>query len=96
MAWIAQDTFVAEDAAGAQVRVQKGAPFPDDHPLVKLDRDAAEAAEKDGVSRTPLFAPMNFGEPEPEPAPEPEPEPAPAPAKEAAAPRKGAATRKGT
>jgi hypothetical protein len=70
MAWIAQDTFVAEDAAGAQVRVQKGAPFPDDHPLVMLDRDAAAAAEKDGVTRTPLFAPMNFGEPEePEPTP---------------------------
>jgi hypothetical protein len=46
MAWIAQDTFVAEDAAGAQVRVQKGAPFPDDHPLVKLDRDAAVRADE--------------------------------------------------
>jgi len=92
MAWIAQDTFVATDAAGAQVRVQKGAPFPDDHPLVKLDRDAAQAAEKDGIARTPLFAPMDFGEPEPEPEPEPEEKPA----KEAAAPRKPAATRKGT
>jgi len=84
--WIAQDTFVAESPDGAWIHVQKGAAFPDDHPVVALDRAAAEQAAKDGISRTPLFAPMNFGEPEPEPEPEPK----------AKAPAKPAASRKGT
>ena len=44
--------------------VAKGQPFPDGHPLVRLDRDAADAAAKDGRSRTPLFAPMDTGEEE--------------------------------
>jgi len=75
--WVAQDNFVGETPDGAWLTVQKGQAFPDGHPLVVLDRDAAEAAAKDGISRTSLFAPMDMGE-------EPEPEPkAKAPAKPA-------------
>jgi hypothetical protein len=62
MTWIAQDNFVGETPEGAWVTVQKGQPFPDGHPLVLLDRAGAEAAAKEGRPRTPLFAPMNFGE----------------------------------
>ena len=62
MTWIAQDNFVGETPDGAWVTVQKGQPFPDNHPLVGLDRDAAAAAEKAGVTRTALFAPLDFGE----------------------------------
>ena len=62
MTWIAQDNFVGETAEGAWVTVQKGQPFPDNHPLVALDRDAAEKAQKAGITRTALFAPMDFGE----------------------------------
>ena len=69
MTWVAQDNFVGESAEGAWVTVQKGQAFPDGHPLVRLDRDAAEAAAKDGRPRTPLFAPMDLGEPEPAPKP---------------------------
>jgi len=65
--WVAQDNFVGETPDGAWLTVQKGQAFPDGHPLVMLDRDAAEAAAKDGISRTSLFAPMDMGEPEPEP-----------------------------
>ena len=68
MTWIAQDNFVGETPDGAWVTVQKGQPFPDNHPLVGLDRDAAAAAEKAGVTRTALFAPLDFGEAD-EPAP---------------------------
>lgn len=71
MTWVAQDNFVGESAEGAWVTVQKGQAFPDNHPLVRLDRDAAEAAAKDGRSRTPLFAPMDLGEESPKPAPRP-------------------------
>jgi hypothetical protein len=80
MTWVAQDNFVGESPEGAWLTVQKGQAFPDNHPLVRLDRDAAEAAAKDGRARTPLFAPMDLGEEE-------------APAK---APAKAAAARKGT
>jgi hypothetical protein len=80
MTWVAQDNFVGESPEGAWVTVQKGQAFPDNHPLVRLDRDAAEAAAKDGRSRTPLFAPMDLGEPEPPPA----------------APKRAASSRKGT
>ena len=66
--WVAQDNFVGETPDGAWLTVQKGQAFPDGHPLVTLDRNAAEAAAKDGISRTSLFAPMDMGE-EPEPAP---------------------------
>ncbi len=78
MTWVAQDNFVGESAEGAWVTVQKGQAFPDNHPLVRLDRDAADAAAKAGVTRTALFAPMDLGEPEPKAAPK------------AAASRKGA------
>jgi hypothetical protein len=75
MTWIAQDNFVGETPEGAWLTVQKGQPFPDNHPLVALDRDAAEKAQKAGVTRTALFAPMDFGEadapPEPKPAAKP-------------------------
>jgi hypothetical protein len=57
MTYIAQDTFVAENADGAQVRVSRGEAFPDKHPLVKLDQAGA------GV----LFKKMDLGEEE-EPA----------------------------
>ena len=52
MTYIAQDTFVAERADGAQVRVSRGEAFPDGHPLVKLDQEGA------GV----LFKLMDTGE----------------------------------
>ena len=65
MTWVAQDNFVGESAEGAWLTVQKGQAFPDNHPLVRLDRDAAEAASKAGVTRTALFAPMDLGEEEP-------------------------------
>ena len=81
--WVAQDNFVGETPEGAWVTVQKGQAFPDGHPLVALDRDAAEAAAKAGTSRTSLFAPMDMGE-----EPDAEPEPKKAPAKPAAS-RKG-------
>ena len=81
--WVAQDNFVGETPEGAWVTVQKGQAFPDGHPLVALDRDAAEAAAKAGTSRTSLFAPMDMGGEEPEPEPK-----AKAPAKPAAG-RKG-------
>lgn len=55
MTYIAQDTFVAETADGAQVLVTKGAAYPDAHPLVKLDQAGA------GV----LFKPMDLGEEQP-------------------------------
>ena len=80
--WVAQDNFVGETPDGAWLTVQKGQAFPDGHPLVMLDRDAAEAAAKDGISRTSLFAPMDMGEEEPEP--------------KAKAPAKPAASRKGS
>jgi pyruvate/2-oxoglutarate dehydrogenase complex dihydrolipoamide acyltransferase (E2) component len=89
--WIAQDSFVGETPDGAWVTVHKGMWVPDGDPLIALDRDGAEQAAKAGVARAALFAPADPGETE-----KPEPEPEPAPAKEAAAPRKGAATRKGT
>ena len=79
--WVAQDTFTGETPDGAWVTVQKGQPIPDGHPLVALDRDAADAAAKEGRTRSPLFAPQDFGEDEDE-----------APAKPAA---KTAASRKG-
>jgi hypothetical protein len=88
MTWIAQDNFVGESPDGAWITVQKGAAFPDNHPLVALDRDAAAAAVKAGTTRTPLFAPMDFGEAEPV-KPEPKPEPK-ATAVKAAASGKGA------
>jgi hypothetical protein len=78
MTWIAQDNFVGESPEGAWVTVHKGQPFPDSDPFVALDREASDAAAKAGVSRTPLFAPMDFGEPE-------EPPPAPKADKKAAA-----------
>jgi hypothetical protein len=59
MTYIAQDTFVAETADGAQVRVSRGEAFPDGHPLVKLDQAGS------GV----LFKPMDTGEDEPPKAP---------------------------
>ena len=65
--WVAQDNFVGETPDGAWLTVQKGQAFPDGHPLVVLDRDAAEAAAKDGISRTSLFAPMDMGDEEPAP-----------------------------
>lgn len=65
MTWVAQDNFVGETPEGAWLTVQKGQAFPDNHPLVRLDRDAADAASKDGRARTPLFAPMDLGEEEP-------------------------------
>jgi hypothetical protein len=71
MTWVAQDNFVGETAEGAWLTVAKGQAFPDNHPLVRLDRDAAEAAAKDGRSRTPLFAPMDLGEEEPPAKPAP-------------------------
>ena len=80
MTWIAQDNFVGESAEGAWVTVTKGQPFPDNHPLVALDRAAAEAAAKGGVTRTPLFTPLDFGEAD---------EPAPKAAAKPAASRKG-------
>ena len=80
MTWIAQDNFVGETPEGAWVTVQKGQPFPDNHPLVALDRDAAAAAAKGGVTRTALFAPMDFGEAD---------EPPPKQAAKAAPSRKG-------
>jgi len=79
--WVAQDTFTGETPDGAWVTVQKGQPIPDGHPLVALDRAAAEAAAKEGRSRSPLFAPQDFGGDEDE-----------APSK----PPKAAASRKGT
>lgn len=51
MTYIAQDTFVAETTEGAPLMVAKGAAFPDNHPLVRLDQDGA------GV----LFKPMDDG-----------------------------------
>ena len=80
MTWIAQDNFVGESAEGAWVTVHKGQAFPDGHPLVGLDRDAAAEAAKSGIERTALFAPMDLGE---------EDEPAPKPAAKAPASRKG-------
>ena len=80
MTWIAQDNFVGESAEGAWLTVTKGQAFPDNHPMVRLDRDAADAAASAGVTRTALFAPMDLGEPEP----------APKPAVKAPASRKGA------
>jgi hypothetical protein len=71
MTWVAQDNFVGETPEGAWLTVQKGQAFPDNHPLVRLDRDAAESAAKGGVSRTSLFAPMDLGEEEPEPKAKP-------------------------
>ena len=79
--WVAQDTFTGETPDGAWVTVQKGQPIQDGHPLIQLDRDAADAAEKEGRTRSPLFAPQDFGEDE---------APAKAPAKAAAPSRKGA------
>jgi pyruvate/2-oxoglutarate dehydrogenase complex dihydrolipoamide acyltransferase (E2) component len=90
MTWVAQDNFVGESPEGAWLTVQKGQAFPDNHPLVRLDRDAAEAAEKDGRSRTPLFAPMDLGEDEKAPA-----KSQPAKAEEKAPPVKAAPGRKG-
>lgn len=52
MTFIAQDTFVAEQPDGTQVRVSRGEAFPDKHPLVKLDQAGA------GV----LFKQMDLGE----------------------------------
>jgi hypothetical protein len=89
--WIAQDNFVGETAEGAWVTVVKGQPFPDSHPMVALDRDAADKAAKAGITRTALFAPMDFGEAD-EPA-KAAPEPKAAPAK--AEPPKAAPSRKG-
>ena len=71
MTWVAQDNFVGESAEGAWVTVQKGQAFPDNHPLVRLDRDAADAAAKEGRTRTSLFAPMDLGEPDEPPAAKP-------------------------
>jgi hypothetical protein len=51
MTYIAQDTFVAETTEGAPLMVAKGAAFPDNHPLVRLDQAGA------GV----LFKPMDEG-----------------------------------
>jgi hypothetical protein len=79
--WVAQDTFTGETPDGAWLTVQKGQPIPDGHPLVALDRAAADAAAKEGRSRTPLFAPQDFGEEEEE---------APGPKAKAASSRKGA------
>ena len=79
--WVAQDTFTGETPDGAWLTVQKGQPIPDGHPLVALDRAAADAAAKDGVTRSPLFAPQDFGDDEDE---------APSKAPKAAASRKGA------
>ena len=79
--WVAQDTFTGETPDGAWVTVQKGQPIPDGHPLVALDRAAADAAAKAGVTRSPLFAPQDFGDDEDE---------APAKAPKAAPSRKGA------
>jgi len=79
--WVAQDSFVGETPDGAWVTVHKGQTRPDGHPLVLLDRDAADAAAKAGVTRAALFAPQDFDEDEEEtPAPK---------AKTAAASRKG-------
>jgi hypothetical protein len=83
MTWVAQDNFVGETPEGAWLTVQKGQAFPDNHPLVRLDREGAEAAAKEGRSRTPLFAPLDLGEQD---------VPAQVPAKAKAAP----AARKGT
>ena len=72
--WVAQDNFVGETPEGAWVTVQKGQPVPPGSlawPMVALDREAAEAAAKAGVSRTALFAPMDFGEEDEPPAPKP-------------------------
>jgi hypothetical protein len=62
--WIAQDSFVGETPEGAWVTVTKGMWFPDGDPLVALDHDSAALAAKAGVSRTPLFAPLDTGEEE--------------------------------
>jgi pyruvate/2-oxoglutarate dehydrogenase complex dihydrolipoamide acyltransferase (E2) component len=79
--WVAQDSFVGESAEGAWVTVHKGQTRPDGHPLVLLDRDAAEAAAKAGITRPALFVPQDFDE-EAEPPP-------PKPAAKAPASRKG-------
>jgi hypothetical protein len=50
--YIAQDTFVAETAEGASIRVSKGEPFPDGHPLVRLDKAGSGT----------LFKPMDEGD----------------------------------
>ena len=79
--WVAQDSFSAESPDGAWLAVAKGAAIQEGDPqrghLVRLDREAADAAAKEGRSRAPLFAPMEFAEEEPEPP------------KKAAAQRKG-------
>lgn len=79
--WVAQDNFVGESAEGAWLTVHKGQTYPDGDPLVALDRDAADAAARDGRARTPLFAPLDFGEDEP---------PSVKPSAKAAPSRKGA------
>jgi pyruvate/2-oxoglutarate dehydrogenase complex dihydrolipoamide acyltransferase (E2) component len=79
--WVAQDSFVGETPEGAWVTVHTGQTRPDGHPLVLLDRDAAAAAAKAGITRTALFAPQDFDE-EDEPPP-------PKPAAKAPASRKG-------
>ena len=79
MTWVAQDNFVGETPEGAWLTVQKGQAFPDGHPLVVLDRDAADKASKAGIARTALFAPMDYGEPD-EPPAKPDPKAAAKPA----------------
>jgi pyruvate/2-oxoglutarate dehydrogenase complex dihydrolipoamide acyltransferase (E2) component len=67
--WVAQDSFVGETPEGAWLTVVKGQTIPDGDPLVALDREAADAAAREGRARTPLFAPLDTGEEEPPPAP---------------------------
>lgn len=60
----AQDTFVAGLGDGTEKLVVKGEPYPETHPLVKRDLDAAKA----DPGRVPLFRELDPGEPAPAPA----------------------------
>jgi len=58
MAQQAQDNFVAELPDGAPLTVEKGQVFPDDHPVVKIDK-----------GRGLLFRPLDIDAHPPERAP---------------------------
>lgn len=64
MAMQATDTFVGVLEDGSERVVKKNEPFPEDHELVRRDRDAS----KSNPGRQPLFRPMDLGDDKPKSA----------------------------
>jgi hypothetical protein len=62
MAMQAQDTLHADMPDGTQMVINRGEILPDDHLLVKRDREAQAAADKEKRERVPQFKPFSLGE----------------------------------